>query len=63
MREPAGDVIAELMADHRELEALFREIELQPVDHPRRRELADRLSTELVRHTAAEEAHLHPGGA
>ncbi|MFF2009678.1 hemerythrin domain-containing protein [Streptomyces sp. NPDC058195] len=60
MTEPVGDVIAELVADHRELEALFREVELQPVDAPRRRELADRLTAELVRHTASEERHLHP---
>ncbi|MGW2084303.1 hemerythrin domain-containing protein [Streptomyces sp. NPDC001880] len=58
--EPGGDVIVELMADHRELEALFSQIELQPVDHPRRRVLADRLTAELVRHTVAEELHLYP---
>ncbi|SFY42914.1 hemerythrin domain-containing protein [Streptomyces atratus] len=58
--EPGGDVIAELAADHRELEALFSQIELQPVDHPRRRKLADRLTAELVRHTVAEELHLYP---
>ncbi|WP_406486356.1 hemerythrin domain-containing protein [Streptomyces sp. NBC_01563] len=57
---PGGDVIAELAADHRELEALFSQIELQPVDHLRRRELADRLTAELVRHTVAEELHLYP---
>ncbi|MEE1767114.1 hemerythrin domain-containing protein [Streptomyces sp. JV185] len=58
--KPGGDVIAELAADHRELEDLFSQIELQPVDHPRRRELADRLTAELVRHTVAEEWHLYP---
>ncbi|WP_329585442.1 hemerythrin domain-containing protein [Streptomyces sp. NBC_01362] len=58
--EPGGDVITELTADHRELEDLFSQIELQPVDHPRRRELADRLTAELVRHTVAEELHLYP---
>ncbi|MDK0523890.1 hemerythrin domain-containing protein [Streptomyces sp. ML-6] len=58
--EPGGDVIAELSADHRELEALFLKIELQPVDDPRRRELAARLTAELVRHTVAEELHLYP---
>ncbi|MFB7216516.1 hemerythrin domain-containing protein, partial [Streptomyces sp. NPDC056255] len=58
--ESGGDVIAELAADHRELEDLFSQIELQPVDHPRRRVLADRLTAELVRHTVAEELHLYP---
>ncbi|MFB7209007.1 hemerythrin domain-containing protein [Streptomyces sp. NPDC056255] len=60
MTEQGGDVIAELTADHRELEALFSQIELQPVDHPQRRVLADRLTAELVRHTIAEELHLYP---
>ncbi|MCX5339796.1 hemerythrin domain-containing protein [Streptomyces atratus] len=55
-----GDVIAELTADHHELEALFAQIEAQPVDHPQRRELADRLTAELVRHSVAEELHLYP---
>ncbi|MFJ2588532.1 hemerythrin domain-containing protein [Streptomyces sp. NPDC087538] len=58
--EPGGDVIVELAADHRELEDLFSQIELQPVDHPRRRELADRLTVDLVRHTITEELHLYP---
>ncbi|MFB7214539.1 hemerythrin domain-containing protein, partial [Streptomyces sp. NPDC056255] len=58
--ESGGDVIAELVADHRELEDLFSQIELEPVDHPRRRVLADRLTAELVRHTVAEELHLYP---
>ncbi|MFC9621096.1 hemerythrin domain-containing protein [Streptomyces sp. NPDC056930] len=55
-----GNVIVELTADHRELEALFTQIEAQPVDHPQRRELADRLTAELVRHSVAEELHLYP---
>lgn len=58
--EPGGDVITELAADHRELEDLFSQIESQPVDHPRRRELAHRLTAELVRHIVAEELHLYP---
>ncbi|WP_329595141.1 hemerythrin domain-containing protein [Streptomyces sp. NBC_01362] len=58
--EPGAGVIVELAADHRELEALFEQIELQPVDHPRRRELADRLTAELVRHCIAEELHFYP---
>ncbi|MFB6875844.1 hemerythrin domain-containing protein [Streptomyces sp. NPDC056323] len=49
-----------ILADHRELEDLFSQIELQPVDHPRRRVLADRLTADLVRHTVAEELHLYP---
>lgn len=55
-----GNVIVEFTADHRELEELFAQIEAQPVDHPRRRELADRLTAELVRHSVAEEMYLYP---
>ncbi|WP_406499515.1 hemerythrin domain-containing protein [Streptomyces sp. NBC_00846] len=56
----SGNVIAELTADHREVEELFARIEAQPVDHPQRRVLANRLTAELVRHSVAEEMHLFP---
>ncbi|MEV7104010.1 hemerythrin domain-containing protein [Streptomyces atroolivaceus] len=56
----SGNVIAELTTDHREVDALFAQIETQPVGDPRRRELADELATELVRHAVAEEMHLYP---
>jgi hemerythrin superfamily protein len=55
-----GNVIAELEADHREVEELFQQIEAQPVGGLRRRELADELTRELVRHSVAEEMHLYP---
>ncbi|MFF1650848.1 hemerythrin domain-containing protein [Streptomyces sp. NPDC058240] len=55
-----GNVIEELMADHHEVKELFAQIEAQPVGHPQRRELADRLTAELVRHSVAEEMHLYP---
>ncbi|MFE9927314.1 hemerythrin domain-containing protein [Streptomyces sp. NPDC005774] len=55
-----GNVIAELTTDHREVEALFAQIETQPVGDPRRRKLADELTIELVRHSVAEEMHLYP---
>ncbi|MFE7354498.1 hemerythrin domain-containing protein [Streptomyces sp. NPDC057543] len=55
-----GNVIAEFTADHRELEELFARIEAQPVDHPQRRVLANRLTAELVRHSVAEELLLCP---
>ncbi|WP_406381081.1 hemerythrin domain-containing protein [Streptomyces sp. NBC_01618] len=55
-----GNVIAEFTADHRELEELFARIEEQPIDHPQRRVLANRLTAELVRHSVAEETHLYP---
>lgn len=55
-----GNVIAELEADHRQVEELFQQIEAQPVGDRRRRELADELTRELVRHSVAEEMHLYP---
>jgi hemerythrin superfamily protein len=55
-----GNVIAELTTDHREVDELFDKIELQPVGAPRRRELVDELTVELVRHSVAEEQYLYP---
>jgi hemerythrin superfamily protein len=55
-----GNVIEELTADHREVDALFARIDTQPVGDSRRRALADELTMELVRHSVAEELHLYP---
>ncbi|MFH8927044.1 hemerythrin domain-containing protein [Streptomyces pristinaespiralis] len=55
-----GNVIQELTADHREVDQMFAEIEAQAAGDPRRRELADELTKELVRHSVAEEEYLYP---
>ncbi|WP_081236289.1 hemerythrin domain-containing protein [Streptomyces viridosporus] len=55
-----GNVIEELTADHREVDALFEEIQALPTGDDGQREVADRLTIALVRHTVAEEAHLYP---
>ncbi|MFC9462838.1 hemerythrin domain-containing protein [Streptomyces sp. NPDC056983] len=55
-----GNVIAELTVDHREVDELFIRIEAQPARDTRRRELADELTVELVRHSVAEEQYLYP---
>ncbi|WP_455354763.1 hemerythrin domain-containing protein [Streptomyces sp. SYSU K217416] len=55
-----GNVIEELTTDHREVEALFSQIESLPMGDPKRRQLADELTMELVRHAVAEEEHLYP---
>lgn len=55
-----GDVIAELTADHREVESLFQRIESLPSGHQDRRKLADEMTIELVRHSVAEEQYLYP---
>ncbi|MER5753307.1 hemerythrin domain-containing protein [Streptomyces sp. NPDC002088] len=55
-----GNVITELTTDHRKIDALFEQIELQPVGDQRRRQLADELTVELVQHSVAEEQYLYP---
>ncbi|MEU1127207.1 hemerythrin domain-containing protein [Streptomyces sp. NPDC005899] len=55
-----GNVISELTTDHREVDSLFARIEEQPAGDQRRRELADELTVELVRHSVAEEQYLYP---
>ncbi|MFF8846321.1 hemerythrin domain-containing protein [Streptomyces sp. NPDC015127] len=55
-----GNVIGELTTDHREVDALFERIDGLPAADPKRRELADQLTLELVRHSVAEEQYLYP---
>ncbi|MFJ4466693.1 hemerythrin domain-containing protein [Streptomyces sp. NPDC089424] len=55
-----GNVIDELVTDHREVEELFGRIEaLAPGDKDRKL-YADQVTMELVRHSVAEEAYLYP---
>lgn len=56
----SGDAIEELMADHREVDRLFDQIEAVPPGGSERRRLLDELTIELVRHSVAEEQHLYP---
>ncbi|MFF8262602.1 hemerythrin domain-containing protein [Streptomyces virginiae] len=55
-----GSVIEELTSDHQEVAALFAQLDNHAGADPQRRELADRLTMELVRHAVAEEQHLYP---
>ncbi|MGX1128959.1 hemerythrin superfamily protein [Streptomyces glaucescens] len=55
-----GNVIDELMTDHREVEELFGKIEGLPMGAKDRKVYADQVTMELVRHSVAEEAHLYP---
>lgn len=55
-----GNVIEELTADHREVEAMFDGFNQLPVGSEQRREIADEFTIELVRHSVAEEMHLYP---
>jgi hemerythrin-like domain-containing protein len=55
-----GDVIAELTTDHGEVEEMFGQIEALPSGDPQRKQYADKVTIELVRHSVAEEAYLYP---
>ncbi|KMO95347.1 hemerythrin domain-containing protein [Streptomyces roseus] len=55
----AGDIIAELTVDHREVDALFDRIE-HTTPAGERQKAAEQLTIELVRHSVAEEEHLYP---
>ncbi|MET7666199.1 hemerythrin domain-containing protein [Streptomyces sp. NPDC005463] len=55
-----GDVIAELTADHREVDELFAQIEQIAPGSAERKRLLDQLTIELVRHSVAEEEYLYP---
>ncbi|MBO4210245.1 hemerythrin domain-containing protein [Micromonospora echinofusca] len=54
------DVVEALMADHREVDALFAELEGGQGTPEHRRALADVVIAELVRHSVAEEAYVYP---
>lgn len=55
-----GNVINELMTDHREVEELFGKIDALPPGDKKRKLYADQATMELVRHSVAEEAYLYP---
>ena len=53
------DVVDILTSDHAEITALLATIQTER-DHQRRRDLADTLVAELVRHSVSEEMHVYP---
>ncbi|WP_042366414.1 hemerythrin domain-containing protein [Streptacidiphilus neutrinimicus] len=55
-----GNVIDELLVDHREVEEMFDRFNALPPGHPGRKDIADEFTIELVRHSVAEEMHLYP---
>lgn len=55
-----GNVIDELVTDHREVEDIFGKIDALPLGHKDRKVYADQATIELVRHSVAEEAYLYP---
>src|SRR5690348_14842938 len=54
------DMIEVLIKDHREVEEMFVELESGQGTPEHRRDVADQLITELVRHSVAEEQYLYP---
>jgi hemerythrin superfamily protein len=55
-----GNVIDELVTDHREVEDLFARIAALPSGDKDRKVYADQATMELVRHSVAEEEYLYP---
>ncbi|MCW7941438.1 hemerythrin [Streptomyces hygroscopicus] len=55
-----GNVVNELVTDHREVEELFGRIDALPPGDKDRKVYAEQVTMELVRHSVAEEAHLYP---
>lgn len=65
MSEEQRDVIEILTADHREVEAMFTELETlmrtrSGTDEGLRKDLVDQVTIELVRHAVAEEVAVYP---
>lgn len=60
MTENDADLIGVIMADHREVEAVFAELDRGEGDPGRRKELVDHVIAELVRHSVAEEQFMYP---
>lgn len=60
--QPATDLTTVLAADHRALDRLCTELELGQGSPENRKDLADHLIAELVRHTVAEESFLDGDG-
>jgi hemerythrin superfamily protein len=65
MSDEQQDVIDILTQDHREVEAMFGELEAlmqtpSSTDDDRRKDLVDQITIELVRHSVAEEVAVYP---
>jgi hemerythrin superfamily protein len=61
-RTPASqdDLVSVITKDHREVEWIFAQLESGQGSPQHRRDLADHLTTELVRHSEAEEIYMYP---
>lgn len=55
----ATDMVSVLVKDHQEMKEYFRQLETA-TDAKERRDIADRLTAEVARHSVAEEMYLYP---
>lgn len=60
MAQTRSDVVTVLTEDHRAVERVFGELESGQGSPDHRREMADHVIAELVRHSVAEEQYLYP---
>jgi hemerythrin superfamily protein len=60
MSHESTDLVSVITSDHREVEAVFKELESKQGSASHRRDLADHVIAELVRHSVAEEQYMYP---
>jgi hemerythrin superfamily protein len=60
MTATQGDLASVIIADHREVEEAFKELQSGNGTPQHRRDLADHVIAELVRHSVAEEMYMYP---
>lgn len=53
------DMVSVLVTDHKEIKQYFRELEAA-TDGDARRDIADKLTAEVARHSVAEEMYVYP---
>jgi hemerythrin superfamily protein len=60
MATESKDLVSVIVSDHREVEGIFKELESKQGSPQHRRDLADHVIAELVRHSVAEEQYMYP---
>lgn len=60
MATSENDLISVIISDHRAVERIFQELEIGQGSPEHRRDLANQVIAELVRHSVAEEQHMYP---
>jgi hemerythrin superfamily protein len=60
MASTGPDLVSVIVDDHRQVETIFTELETRQGSAEHRRDLADHVISELVRHSVAEEQYMYP---